>query len=431
MQSYNSPFEQQQSQMLSLSNDNMEKEELKKHTKKDGTSSSSSSSSWKRKSGSFEEERRDKLPKKRKSSTSNSSSSSPHVKRAKTSSSPLSLSSSFFSGQQQQPFSLSSRLFELDQETLKEEVKTNITHWQHAIISSVNEFDETIKRTLKAHYPADKKALLDHVLANFLLCNPEQSHTILSPLIEKLMLKQMVYHKKHAPFYAFLNLFTNAFQQVSSMDDPRMQILMVLTEENMKQDTFPLSSWIADCLDGNDSLRDQYFQHLVQSGWIKQILSIFKEDVNKKTSTLTAAMVPAILNDEHATSDLSVFSEMLKHYFLQQPPAQTQKLLHQLLSGESIQRTIHSLFQLLHKELPMNQFQWFSIHFLNPLLQGVAENLPAAETLLRNVSKKINNVVCYHNIGALYLFFQQSYLSTARYAKIKNTRDYCSTQVRP
>ncbi|KAH7297848.1 hypothetical protein KP509_25G015300 [Ceratopteris richardii] len=98
-------------------------------------------------------------------------------------------------------------------------------------------FGHDISELVRSHYPHTEAALLDDVLATFILHHPEHGHSILHALLSCILDGTLVYSKNSPPFGSFVSLFSPSCEHLQKDVSEQWalacgEILRVLTHYN-------------------------------------------------------------------------------------------------------------------------------------------------------------------------------------------------------
>ena len=111
-----------------------------------------------------------------------------------------------------------------------------ISQWEQAAATNYSQFQQQLTNTILQYYPSEVKTVLDEVLATFILYHPEHVELVLSPLISLIYKNRLAYNKRSAPFYSFLQLFTefSTFSSAHQQSHRRIlqQIVLYLSNNN-------------------------------------------------------------------------------------------------------------------------------------------------------------------------------------------------------
>ncbi|GAA5802033.1 hypothetical protein HPULCUR_007493 [Helicostylum pulchrum] len=281
-------------------------------------------------------------------------------------------------------------------------------------------FDIYLKKAVLKHYPADRKTVLDLLLADWTVRDRFHRHLNLVADIMLSLLSKKTYNKRSAPYYAFVQLFnipdehhqqdteaadasyyetkSGAYIDLSQFSNCSDQVLMNgccqllqrMTRANASQH---VKDWVGDCLQNASA---DIVQHYV--GWLA--VGLNEELELKRTSTcfapflkvalsscvsLSAYVVPTLLQTFTYESIQWLFKQgedantMLVHYFDDGPQVSKYMMVQGLFVTKK-KKYIDLLLTHLREimsgtdpKVPRSR-AWFKNHFLGVILSLLGED---------------------------------------------------------
>ncbi|KAI7896304.1 uncharacterized protein EV154DRAFT_492975 [Mucor mucedo] len=281
-------------------------------------------------------------------------------------------------------------------------------------------FDMYLEKAIKQHYPADRKTVLDLLLADWTARDRFHRHLNFVADIIMSLLSKKSYNKRSAPYYAFVHLFnipdehhqqdteaadasyyetkSGAFIDLSQFSNCSDQVLMngccrLLQRMTRGDATQHVKDWVGDCLQNANSDIVQYYV-----GWLAQGLNTELE--SKTTSSCFAPFLKVALSSCVSFSTyvvptlLQTFSLTSLQWLLKQGDHANTILIHYFDDGPQVSKymMVQGLFMTKPKkfiDLLLTHFReimpgqdpkaprsraWFKNHFLGVILSLVGED---------------------------------------------------------
>lgn len=281
-------------------------------------------------------------------------------------------------------------------------------------------FDMYLKKAILQHYPADRKTVLDLLLADWTARDRFHRHLDFVADIIMSLLSKKSYNKRSAPYYAFVHLFnipdehhqqdteaadasyyetkSGAYIDLSQFSNCSDQVLMNgccrflqrMTRGTASQN---VEDWVGDCLQNASSDIVQYY-----IGWLSQGLNT---ELESKTTpacfapflkvalstcvSLSAYVIPTLLQTFSFTSLQWLLKQgenantMLIHYFDDGPQVSKYMMVQGLFMTKQ-KKFIDLLLAHLREIMPGQDPKvprsraWFKNHFLGVILSLVGDD---------------------------------------------------------
>ncbi|KAG0171456.1 hypothetical protein DFQ28_000688 [Apophysomyces sp. BC1034] len=293
------------------------------------------------------------------------------------------------------------------------------------------EFELYLKSLINQNYPAEKKTMLDLVLADWAVRDPYRLHMemIVDAVVD--LLERSRYNMRTAPFYAFIQLFNTSDEQTTQGEEAAAAYSVdtgaavgfsgsdidldtslaqgccrILQKMAMRSAT---KTWAADCLRGaSPGVVQSYVEWLVPqlnaelSGETRhstRFTNCMRATLlNERIVALSSYVVPVLLKNFNDQSlkwllrELNV-ARILVSYFNQGPQLQSQQLVKDLLQHKS-KAYIDLILGFLRENMNDTNIDsetsrmWFRNHFLASIL-SIASSDSAGNSVSSQILRQI------------------------------------------